>query len=81
MEQPTAERALAALEMLVGDWTVAARNAHGEPWPGSGRATFVWHDLRRFLIERSTVDLPESPDGVCVIGCDAANGTYTSVTL
>jgi hypothetical protein len=22
------------------------------------------------------VEMPEAPDGVCVIGCDAANGTY-----
>jgi hypothetical protein len=28
------------------------------------------------MLERSTVEMPEAPDGVCVIGCDAANGTY-----
>jgi hypothetical protein len=28
------------------------------------------------LVERWTVDLPAAPDGVAIIGCDAANGTY-----
>jgi hypothetical protein len=27
-------------------------------------------------VQRSMVDIPGVPDGVSVIGCDAANGTY-----
>jgi hypothetical protein len=28
------------------------------------------------LIQRGTAELPEAPDNVSIIGCDAANGTY-----
>jgi hypothetical protein len=76
MDQPTAETALRALEPLVGEWSLEARPPGREPWPGSGRAMFEWHDSGAHLIERSTVDLPEAPDGVSIMGCDAANGTY-----
>jgi len=27
-------------------------------------------------VQRSTVDMPEAPDGISIMGCDAANGTY-----
>jgi hypothetical protein len=76
MEQPTAETALRALDVLVGEWTMEARPPGGEPWPGGGRVTFDWHDSGAHLIMRSSVDLPEAPDSTSVIGCDAANGTY-----
>jgi hypothetical protein len=76
MDQPTAEDALKKLEPLVGEWTLEAIGADGVPWPGSGRAVFEWHDSRVHLIERSWVDLPEAPDGISIIGCDAANGTW-----
>jgi hypothetical protein len=28
------------------------------------------------LVQRSTVDMPEAPDSISIMGCDAANGTY-----
>lgn len=28
------------------------------------------------LIQRTVVELPEAPDSLSIIGCDAANGTY-----
>jgi hypothetical protein len=76
MDQPTAEEALKRLEPLVGEWTLSAKPPDGEPWPGGGRAVFEWHDSGAHLIERSTVELPVAPDGVSIMGCDAANGTY-----
>lgn len=76
MDQPTAEQALRRLEPLVGEWLLEAKPPGGEPWPGGGRATFEWHDSRAHLVQRVTVELPEAPDNVSVIGCDAANGTY-----
>jgi hypothetical protein len=76
MDQPTAEDALRKLEPLVGEWTVEARWPSGEPWPGAGRCTFEWHPSRAHLVERTTADLPEAPDSISIIGCDAANGTY-----
>jgi hypothetical protein len=76
MDQPTAEKALKELEPLVGEWTLAATPPGGPPWPGGGKATFAWHESGAFLICRSTVELPEAPDGWEVFGCDAANGAY-----
>src|SRR5437879_5454847 len=79
MDQPIAEEALEKLATLVGDWTLEAMSADGEPWPGGGRATFEWHDSRAHLIQRWTVDLPEAPDGVSIMGCDAANRTFVQL--
>jgi hypothetical protein len=76
MDQPTAQDALSKLEPLVGVWKMTATPPGEEPWPGEARATFEWHDSGAHLIERTTVDMPAVPDGVSIIGCDAANGTY-----
>jgi hypothetical protein len=74
--QPTAEQALRQLEPLVGNWTLEAKSADGEPWPGGGSVTFEWHASGAHLIQRGTVEYPDAPDNVSIIGCDAANGTY-----
>ena len=78
IDQPTAEQALKELEVLVGVWSQQATPPGGEPWPGEATRTFEWLEGsdKRLLVERSTVEMPEAPDGVTVIGCDAANGTY-----
>jgi hypothetical protein len=76
MDQPTAEQALRRLEPLVGTWTFEARWPSGEPWPGGGRVTFEWHTSGAHLVQEGTAELPEAPDNVSIIGCDAANGTY-----
>jgi hypothetical protein len=72
----TAEQALRELEPLVGEWTVEAKWPDGELWPGGGRVTFEWHPSEAHLVERGTAELPEAPDNISIIGCDAANGTY-----
>jgi hypothetical protein len=76
MDQPTAEEALNRLKPLVGEWTIVAAAPGGEPWPGEARTTFEWHSSGAHLVERSTVDAPEAPNSVSIIGCDAANGAY-----
>jgi len=76
MDQPIAEEALKRLEPLVGKWKLEAIPPSGEPWPGDAGATFEWHDSGAHLIERSWVEMPEAPDGISIMGCDAANGTY-----
>jgi hypothetical protein len=76
MGQPTAEDALARLEPLVGEWDFEASAPGGEPWPGGGHTTIEWHDSGAHLVQRGTVAIPEAPDNVSIIGCDAANGTY-----
>ena|ERR1035441_3854965 len=76
MNQPTAEEALKKLDPLVGEWDLEARGPGGEPWPGRGRSTFEWHDSRAHLIQHTTIEVPDAPDTIAIIGCDAANGTY-----
>jgi hypothetical protein len=76
VDQPTAEQALKKLEPLLGEWALEARSPDGEPWPGEARASFEWHESGAHLVARSTVDMPEAPDTISIIGCDAANGTY-----
>ena len=76
MDQQTAEQALSQLGPLIGEWVVEAKWPDGQAWPGDGRVTFEWHASGAHLVERGTVELPEAPDNVSVIGCDAANGTY-----
>ena len=78
MDQPRAQKALEEMEVLVGEWTLAAVPPSGDPWPGEAHATFEWlaDSDRRLLLERTMIEMPEAPNAVCVIGCDAANGTY-----
>lgn len=79
MDQPTAEPALRALDPLVGTWSIEATGADGQRWPGEGRMTVEWHESGQHLVQRTTVGLPEAPDTISVIGCDAANGRYVQV--
>jgi hypothetical protein len=73
------EQALQLLEPLIGEWTLEAGWPDGRPWPGGGRASFAWHPSGAHLIEHMALDLPEAPASVSIIGCDAANGTYTQL--
>ena len=79
MGQPTAEAVLRALDRFVGEWTMVAGPPGGPPWPGAGHVRFEWMAGGTFLLQRWTVDNPDAPDGTAIIGCDAANGTYTQL--
>lgn len=76
MSQPTAEDALRKLEPLIGEWRLEAIPPGGEPWPGEASATFEWHESGAHVVGRSTIEMPEAPNAVTIMGCDAANGTY-----
>ena len=73
MDQPTAEEALKRLEPLVGEWNLEAKPPDGPPWPGKARATIEWHDSGAHLVQCSTVEMPEAPDSISIMGCDGAN--------
>ena len=79
MRQVSAEQALRALEPLVGEWTMEAKGPDGQAWPGAGRASFQWHPSRAHLIQRTVIDVPDTPDSISIMGCDAANGTYVQL--
>lgn len=68
--------ALERLDALVGEWTMEAGPPGGPPWPGAARVTFEWLEGRAFLIQRWTVDVPEAPDGIAIIGAGADTGRY-----
>jgi hypothetical protein len=79
MDQPDAGEALTRLEPFVGEWALEVTSPSGERLPGDGRCTFAWHESRAHLLQYSTIDVAEAPDAFCIIGCDAANGTYTQL--
>lgn len=56
------------LDALVGQWTMEAGPPDGPKWPGEGRLSFEWLDGRSWLVQRWSVDLPEAPDGIAIIG-------------
>ena len=72
LDQPRGHEALKKLEPLLGDWNPQASPPGGEPWPGGGRSTFAWHPSGAHLVQRTTIELPEAPDSLSVMGCDAA---------
>jgi hypothetical protein len=76
MQEPKNETpGLEHLEPLVGEWSMEASPPGGPPWPGEGRLIFEWLEGGVFLLERWSIEMPEAPDGVAIIGCDASNGT------
>ena len=66
------------LRPLVGEWRIETSLAP----PGSvrARARFEWALGGRFLLQHSEVDLPEAPDGLCVIAADPTAGDTCSTT-
>jgi hypothetical protein len=76
MKQFDRNPALERLDVLVGKWTMEATPPGGPPWPGEARVTFEWLEGRTFLIERWTVDLPEAPDGIAIIGAGPEPETF-----
>jgi hypothetical protein len=79
VQQPVAGPTLSALEVFIGEWTVEATGADGQPWPGEGRTTFEWHASRAHLVQRTVTDVPGAPDSMAIVGCDAAKGTFVQL--
>ena len=76
-DRSIADDALRELDALVGEWTVEATWPGGETWPGF--VTFEWLATGAHLVQRGSLEHPQAPDNVSVIGCDAANGTYAQL--
>jgi hypothetical protein len=68
---------LERLEPFVGEWRI---EAPAFPMPpelaGAARTTFGWTLAGAFLLQRSSLPVPEAPDGLSVIGPDGGDG-YT----
>jgi hypothetical protein len=76
MQAGDRDEGLERLEALVGTWSMAAQPPAGPPWPGEASVTFEWLEGRRFLIERWTVEMPEAPDGIAIIGTGDEPGAF-----
>jgi hypothetical protein len=63
-----ADDRMAQLRPLLGEWRLETSLA--PPGTVRARSRFEWALGGRFLVEHSEVDLPEAPDGLCVIGAD-----------
>jgi hypothetical protein len=75
--QAGGDPALERLEALVGEWTMEAAPPGGSPWAGGmGRVSFEWLNGERFLIQRWTVEVPEAPDGIAIIGAGDEPGSF-----
>jgi hypothetical protein len=66
---PDTSGSLKRLDVLAGEWETNVSGVEAE-----GRTTFEWLEGGGFLIERSTVDRPEFPNGICVIGATGPEG-------
>ncbi len=68
MQQAGRNPALDRLEALVGEWSLEAGPPGGPRWAAEARASFEWFAGRTFLVQRQSVDMPEAPDGIMIIG-------------
>jgi hypothetical protein len=61
MPGTTAEKMLHAIDVLVGEWSVATSLTPNPADAPRARTTFEWLPGRRFLVQRWEVDLPGGP--------------------
>jgi hypothetical protein len=68
--------ALDRLDVLVGTWSLEAGPPGGPPWPGEASMAFEWLEGHTFLIQRWTIEMPEAPDGIAIIGAGDEPGAF-----
>ncbi len=62
------------LQPFVGEWTSEARHVLFPDVVVHGRTVFEWWGERTFLMQRSTADHPDFPDGISIIGTTRPDG-------
>jgi len=62
------------LQPFIGEWSVEGRHVAFPDTVIRGRSVFEWWGDRAFLIHRSTVDHPDFPDSIAVIGATRPGG-------
>jgi hypothetical protein len=73
-QSPTSNPMLKPLDALVGEWVMEGSHPFDPSIKVRGRETFEWMEGGAFLIERWTVEHPDFPDGIAIIGLDEATG-------
>jgi hypothetical protein len=71
--KPAPNPALRRLDALVGEWEVHVSMPEGAAI--AGRAVFEWLGGPHFLVQRSSAEHPDMPDGLSLIGWDDDAGT------
>lgn len=67
-------RPLEELQPFIGEWSVEGRHVALADAVIRGRSVFEWWGDRAFLIHRSTMDHPDFPDSISVIGATRPGG-------
>ena len=62
---------MSALEALIGEWEIEVDFPGA---PARGRMTCEWTLGGAFLLQRSSADHPQAPDGLCLIGPEEGGG-------
>jgi hypothetical protein len=70
------EAPIAALDILVGEWTMTASFDPDPADAPRASTNFEWLAGKRFLVQRWEVDHPDAPDGIAIIGMDDAGAGY-----
>ena len=65
------ENDIRRLSPLIGEWEMLT--SLGE---ARARTTFEWSLDGAFVLQRSEIDIPEAPDGLCVIAPDEQTGAF-----
>jgi hypothetical protein len=68
MDNDEPKTADARLEALIGAWVVQGTHPVDASMVVRGRANFEWLDGGRFVVERWTVEHPDFPDGIAILG-------------
>jgi hypothetical protein len=68
-----AHDAIARLAPFIGEWRL--ETSLGPPGAVRALAVFEWGLDGAFLIERSEIDVPEAPNGLCVMAADGEGYT------
>lgn len=61
--------AIDQLTPLIGTWDVETSLG-----PARARTSFEWALGGAFVLQRSAIDIPAAPDGLCIIAADEAGG-------
>ena len=65
---------LDALQPFIGEWAVEGRHVEFPATVIRGASVFEWWGDRTFLIHRATLDHPDFPDSIAVMGATQPNG-------
>lgn len=68
---PDPKPTLEQLNILIGVWETSISGLEAP-----GRTTFEWLENGGFLIQRSTVERPEYPNSVSIIGATGSDGAF-----